>query len=84
MSKHKWTLDPRTGKFPGDCTGATHKTKKSRRKRGATKKATSALHKRLNRACNNNTGEHQHLQTPWNWSRPGIFFRSRGGATAAW
>ena len=74
MSKHKWALDPRTGKFLGDCTGAVRKTKQSRRRRGATNKATSALQQRLkNRACNNNTGEHQHLQTPWNWSRPGIF-----------
>ena len=47
MSKHKWALDPRTGKFLGDCTGAVRKTKQSRRKRGATKKATSALQQRL-------------------------------------
>jgi len=73
MSRFKWKLDPRTGKFPGGSAGAIRKTKQSRRKRGATKKATSALHKRLNTACNNNTGEHQHLHTPWNWTRPGIF-----------
>jgi hypothetical protein len=70
MSKFNWKLDPRTGKFPGDCTEALRQTKQSCRKRGATKKSTSALHKRL---CNKNTGEHQHLHTPWSWSRPGIF-----------